>query len=76
MQEAAAETTARDKAEEENRRERFIAWWELVQCQDKGSINFIRLTKPDRVAAWKGLEEKHGSTDVADPANYSEDEFW
>ncbi len=50
-QDTAAETTARDKAEEEKKRQRFMVWCELVQCLDKASINFIRLSKPDGVAA-------------------------
>ncbi len=57
-QETAAETTARDKAEEEKKRHGFRVWCELVQCLDKGSINFIRLSEPDGVAAWKTLVGK------------------
>ncbi len=55
-QAAAAETTAGDKAEEEDKR--FLISCELVQCLDKGSVNFLRLSKPDAVAAWRALAGK------------------
>ena len=42
-------------------KQRFMIWYELVQCLDKASINFIRLHKPDDVEAWKGNVGKHRS---------------
>ena len=32
----------------------YIVWCELVQCPDKGSINFTRGLKPNGTAAWTG----------------------
>ena len=61
-QETAAEKTAQDQAEEE-KRQKLMFWYELVQCLDKGSINFIRLSKPGGVTAWRALVGKNRSTD-------------
>ncbi len=40
-----------------------MVWCKLVHCLDKGSINFIRLSKSDGVAAWRALQEKDRSTE-------------
>ena len=61
--ETRGEETARVKAEDERKKQRFMVWCELVQCLDKASINFIRLHKPDGVEAWKAIVGKHRSTE-------------
>ena len=50
--ETTGEETARVKADDERKEQRFMVWCELVQCSDKVSINFIRLHKPDGLEAW------------------------
>ena len=60
--ETRGEETARVKAEDERKKQRFMACCELVQCLDKASINFIRLHKPDGVEAWKTIVGKHRCT--------------
>ena len=61
--ETRGEETARVKAEDERKKQRFMVWCELVQCLDKPSINFIRLHKPDGVEVWKTIVGKHRSTE-------------
>ena len=64
--ETRGEETARVKEDDERKKQRFIVWYELVQCLDKASINFIRLHKlhnTDGVEAWKAIVEKHRSAE-------------
>ena len=61
--ETRGDETARVKAEDERKKQRFMVWCELVQCLDKVSINSIRLHKPDGVEAWKAIVGKHSSTE-------------
>ena len=78
-QETAVETTVRDQGEEEKKRQRFMVWREPVRCLDKGSINFIRLSRADGVAAWRALQGKHLSINrprIADPSDHVDDQLW
>ena len=61
--ETRGEDTARVKAEDKRKKQRFMVWCELVQCLDKASINFIHLHKPDGVEAWKAIVGKHRSNE-------------
>ena len=51
--ETRGEETARVKAEDERKKQRFLVWCDLVQCLGKALINIIRLHKLDGVEAWK-----------------------
>ena len=64
--ETRGEETTRVKEDDERKKQRFIVWYELVQCLDKASINFTRLHKlhnTDGVEAWKVIVEKHRSAE-------------
>ena len=51
------------KGEANRAKLQYMVWCELVQCLDKGSINFIRGHKPNGTAAWTALTKLHKSTE-------------
>ena len=58
-----AERDKREKEEADLAKLQYMVWCELVQCLDKGSINFIRGHKPNGTAAWAALTKLHKSTE-------------
>ena len=71
-EETRGDETARVKAEDERKKQRFMVWFKLVNCLDKASINFIRLHKPDGVEDNVHQHREAPHSDVAHSAGWLE----
>ena len=57
------ERVKRDGEEADPAKLQYMVWFELVQCLDKASNNFIRGHQPNGTAAWTVLMKLHKPTE-------------